>query len=76
MGQFEPAIDQYQKLVNGYPDSKKQSHAMLKIAYSYHKLALAEQAVGVLTELKNRFPGSAAARFADERLRRIRAESL
>ncbi|MEQ8493089.1 MAG: YbgF trimerization domain-containing protein, partial [Gammaproteobacteria bacterium] len=30
MRQFEPAIEQYQKLVSGYPDSQKQSHALLK----------------------------------------------
>lgn len=75
MRQYEPAIQQYQKLVNGYPDSQKQSHAMLKIAYSYDELGLAQQAAGVLAELKQKFPGSAAARLADERLQRMRAES-
>ena len=75
MSQFEPAIDQYQKLVNGYPDSKKRPHAMLKIAYCYHKLGLADEAVGILTDLKTQFPGSAASRLADERMQRIRAES-
>ena len=75
MRQFEPAIDRYQKLVQTYPDSKKQSHALLKIAYSYHELGMAEQATGVLGDLKNRFPGTAAARLADERLQRIRADS-
>ncbi len=75
MRQFEPAIDQYQQLVNGYPDSKKRSHAMLKIAYCYHELGLADEAVGILTDLKTQFPGSAASRLADERMQRIRAES-
>ena len=75
MRQYEPAIQQYQKLVNTYPDSQKQSHAMLKIAYSYDELGLAQQAASVLGELKQRFPGSAAARLADERLQRMRAES-
>lgn len=76
MRQFEPAIEQYQKLVNNYPDSKKQSHAMLKIAYAYHELGLRDQATQVLADLRNRFPGSAAARLAEERLARIRSESL
>jgi tol-pal system protein YbgF len=75
MRQFEPAIEQYQRLVQNHPDSKKRSHAMLKIAYSYYELGLTEQAASVLTDLKSRFPASAAARLADERLQRIRAEA-
>ncbi len=73
MRQFEPAIEQYQKLLQNHPASKKQSHAMLKIAYSYDELGLSEQAAAVLTDLKTRFPGSAAARLADERMQRMRA---
>jgi tol-pal system protein YbgF len=38
MRQFEPAAAEYKKLITSYPDSKKQSHAMLKVAYSYHEL--------------------------------------
>ena len=76
MRQFEPAIEHYQRLVETYPDSKKQSHGMLKIGYSFHELGLAEQARSVLLDLKNRFPGSAAAHLADERLQRIRSENL
>ena len=75
MRRFEDAITQYQALVDRYPDSKKRSHAMLKIAYSYDELGKADQAVGVLGDLKRRFAGSAAARLADERLERIRAEA-
>ena len=73
MRQFEPAIEQYQRLIQSYPASKKQSHAMLKIAYSYDELGQGEQARAVLNDLKARFPGSAAARLADERLQRLRA---
>lgn len=73
MGQYEPAIAQYQKVVTDYPDSQKQSHALLKIAYSYDELGQDQQAAKVLVELKQRYPGSAAARLADERLQRIGA---
>lgn len=75
MRQFEPAIEQYQKLVQNYPASQKQSHALLKIAYSYSELGLNDQALATLNELKARFPGSAAARLADERIQRIRAQA-
>ena len=73
--QYEPAIAQYQKLVVGYPDSLKQSQAMLKIGYSYDKLGQQEQAASVLLQLKQKFPGSAAARLADEQLQRMRVKS-
>ena len=75
MRQFEPAIEQYQRLVQNYPQSQKQSHALLKVAYSYSELGLDEQALGVLNDLKARYPGSAAARLADERMQRIRART-
>lgn len=73
MRQFEPAIVHYQKVVTDYPDSQKQSHAMLKIAYSYDELGRRDAAAAVLEDLKQRFAGSAAARLADERLARLRA---
>ncbi|MGR8921603.1 MAG: tol-pal system protein YbgF, partial [Gammaproteobacteria bacterium] len=73
MRRFDAAIGEYQKLIDRYPNSKKRSHAMLKIAYSYDELGMTDQAVGVLGDLKTRFAGSAAARLADERLERIRA---
>lgn len=75
MRRFEPAIVEYQKLVTNYPQSQKQSHALLKIGYSYAELGQQEQALAVLDALKARFPGSAAARLADERIQRIRGSS-
>ncbi len=66
--QFEPALAEYSKLIRTYPESKKQSHAMLKIGYSYHELGQADQARAVLEDLRNRFPGTTAARLAEERI--------
>ena len=45
-------------------------------AVSVYELGLRDQATQVLADLRNRFPGSAAARLAEERLARIRSESL
>ena len=42
------AITEYQNLIRNYPASKKQSHAMLKIGYSYHKMGDAAKARAVL----------------------------
>lgn len=75
MRQFEPAIAEYQRLIQAYPDSQKRSHAMLKIGYSYYELGRMDLARATLEELKANFPGTTAARLADERIQRIRLES-
>ena len=48
---------------------------MLKIGYSYDKLGQTEQAASELLQLKQKYPGSAAARLADEQLQRMRVKS-
>ncbi len=72
--QFEPAIMEYRKLIETYPASKKRSHAMLKIGYSYHELGQVDKARAVLEDLRNGYAGTTAARLADERIQRILAE--
>ncbi|HJP34772.1 MAG: tol-pal system protein YbgF [Gammaproteobacteria bacterium] len=73
--QFEPAIVEYRKLIDHYPASKKQSHAMLKIGYSFHELGEVDQARAMLEDLRNRYGGTTAARLAEERIQRILAEN-
>lgn len=73
--QFEAAIVDYRKLIDDYPQSKKRSHAMLKIGYSYYELGQFDQARAVLEDLRNRFPGTTAARLAEERIQRMLTES-
>lgn len=70
---FAAAIPEYQKMLSNYPESRKLSHAMLKIGYSYDSLGKVAEARTALEELKQRYPGSAAARLADERLLQIGA---
>lgn len=65
---FAAALPEYQKMMTNYPASKKLSHAMLKIGYSYLELGQPDQARGVLEDLQRRFPGSAAAQLAAQRL--------
>ncbi|MBI2800764.1 MAG: tol-pal system protein YbgF [Gammaproteobacteria bacterium] len=65
---FAAALPEYQKMMTNYPASKKLSHAMLKIGYSYLELGQPEQARTVLEDLQRRFPGSAAAQLAAQRL--------
>lgn len=66
--EFEPALVEYRKLIDTYPASKKRSHAMLKIGYSYHELGQLDQARAVLEDLRNRYAGTTAARLAEERI--------
>ncbi|MGQ0593213.1 MAG: tol-pal system protein YbgF [Gammaproteobacteria bacterium] len=71
---YEPAISEYNKLVGSYPESQKLTHALLKVGYSYHELGKIPEAKASLEDLKLRYPGTTAARLADERLQRIRLE--
>ncbi len=74
MQKYELAINEYQALLNTFPDSKKVSHALLKIGYSYAELGNADDARKTLKEVKIQYPGTTAARLADERLRKISSE--
>jgi len=65
---FAAALPEYQKMLVAYPASKKLSHAMLKVGYSYSELGQVAEAVAVLEELQQRFPGTAAAQLAAQRL--------
>ncbi len=71
MQKYELAINEYQALLNTYPDSQKVSHALLKIGYSYAELGNSADAKKTLKEVKKQYPGTTAARLADERLRKI-----
>ena len=71
---YEPAISEYNKLVGSYPESPKLTQALLKVGYSYHELGKIPEAKAALEDLKLRYPGTTAARLADERLQRIRLE--
>jgi len=66
--QFEQALRAYQRLVANYPQSQKLIHALLKIGYSKHELGKIQEAVALLEGLKQKYPGTSAARLADERL--------
>lgn len=68
---FDPAIMEYSKLMQAYPDSPKVPHALLKIAYSYDELGQKAEAKAKLQELINGYPGSTAAKLAEERLQRL-----
>ncbi|MCC7121724.1 MAG: tol-pal system protein YbgF [Gammaproteobacteria bacterium] len=70
---YAAAVTEYEKMLANYPQSRKLSHAMLKIGYSYDSLGKPAEARAVLEDLRQRFPGSAAARLAEERLGQLGA---
>jgi len=71
--QFEPALKEFQVLVQQYPDSQKLTHAMLKIGYIYDELGKTAEAEATLQTLADRYPHTTAARLARERLQKLRA---
>lgn len=70
---YEEAIAAYNKLLENYPESRKVAHSLLKLGYSHQELGQMPEARQKLDEVRNRFPGTTAARLADERLRSIPA---
>ena len=72
MQNYEIAINEYQALLNTYPDSQKASHALLKIGYSYTELGNMADAKKILKEVIRQYPDTTASKLADERLSKIR----
>lgn len=69
--QYDHALAEYQTLADKYPDSQKTPDALLKIGYSYQELGKDDEARRQLSDLRQRFPGTTAARLADDRLKTL-----
>ncbi len=69
---FEAGIAEYTKLIQSYPQSQKVTHSLLKIGYCQFELGNLDAATAQLEDLKDRYPGTTAARLAEERLQQIR----
>ena len=72
MQNYEIAINEYQALLNTYPNSQKISHALLKIGYSYAELGNISDAKKILKEVIRQYPDTTVSRLANERLRKIK----
>ena len=68
---YDEAIDEYNKLVSLYPESQKVTHSLLKMGYSHLELGQIEEGKTVLSTLRDHYPGTTAARLAEDRLRQI-----
>ncbi len=68
---FKAALAEFQKVVNDYPDSPKRPDALLKLGYTYLELGDKDKARLALNSILLNYPGSTAARLAQERLKEI-----
>lgn len=71
---FSQAIEEFRKVLLGFPDSPKTADAMLKIGYAQYELQQWQDARATLTEIGQRYPQSTAARLAENRLQRMKSE--
>ena len=66
---YNEAITEYMKLVSTYPQSQRMPNSLLKIGYSYYELGQSDEAQKILQGLIQKFPGTTAARDAEDRLK-------
>ncbi|MHB8746833.1 MAG: tol-pal system protein YbgF [Gammaproteobacteria bacterium] len=71
---YKTALIEFRKVIDVYPHSSKIPDAMLKIGFIHYAQGNWDKARGTLTQVKARYPGSSAARLADERLRKMKQE--
>lgn len=72
---YELALEAFESLLSGYPGSRKEADAFLKVGYC--QIALGQRAAGeaTLREVSARYPGSEAAAKAESRLRTLALEN-
>jgi len=66
---YEQALIEYERLIAEFPNSQKITHALLKSGYCLQEVGRSDEARARLTDLAKRYPGTTAARLAEERLR-------
>ena len=68
---YEQALIEYERLIAEFPNSQKITHALLKSGYCLQEIGRPDEARTRLTGLAKRYPGTTAARLAEERLRTL-----
>lgn len=74
--EFSEAVAEFSKVIKVYPSSNKVQDAMLKLGYTFYELKQYPQARDMLSQLQKNFPGSTAARLAQQREQRMNKEGL
>ena len=70
-GQFQPALGEFQKVMDQYPQSAKLPDALLKVGYCQAELGNRDAARMSLQQVMRQFPDTTAARLAAQRLERL-----
>ncbi len=68
---FDQALVEYNVLLQNYPESRKLAQARLKAAFCQLELGQIEPAKQQLEDLIQQYPGTTAARLAQDRLKKI-----
>lgn len=68
---FEPAMEQFQRVLADFPASAKRPDALLKIGYIQFEQGKLDAARETLNEVRRQYPDSTAASLAQQRLRRL-----
>jgi tol-pal system protein YbgF len=68
---FAQALNEYNNVVENFPQSQKVNDALLKTGFTLHELGRLDEARSRLQELMEKQPGTTIARLADERLKLI-----
>jgi TolA-binding protein len=71
---FEQALQEFQVVINDYPDSRKVPDALLKLGYCNYELQRWDAARDVLKRVQDEFEGTTAAQLADQRMKRMEEE--
>jgi TolA-binding protein len=71
---FETALVEFKKVLERYPASLKVADARLKLGYIYYELKRWKEAREMLETVVSRHAQSRAARLAQQRLERMKAE--
>lgn len=69
---FQAALTEFGKVVDGFPSSDKRPDAMLKQGYTYQELGQNDKARATLSNVISSYPNSTAARLATKRLQDLK----
>jgi len=72
--QYKQALDEFNKVVSGYPQSQKLPDALLKVGYCQYELGAYDKARKVLNEVQSKYSGTNAAKLASARLDKMKKE--
>jgi tol-pal system protein YbgF len=71
---YKQALDEFNKMISGYPQSQKQPDALLKIGYTHYELGANDKARKALNDVLAKFPDTPAAKLAAARLDKMKKE--